>query len=110
MINQNKFKKVFQTIELGVSSLKKSISISPELGEREKVLAGEGVGSDAHSLRLSGRGGKPEAEADPLMYDGVAGLETSLIRTGEEQGRAFAFRVALQLKYNINNRFCAVCS
>jgi len=59
--------------------------------EREKVLAGEGVGSDAHSLRLGGRVGKQEAEADPLMYDGVAGsgLETPLIRIGEEQGRAF---------------------
>lgn len=49
MINQNKFKKVFHTIELGVSSLIKSIPISPELEEREKVLAGEGVGSDAHT-------------------------------------------------------------
>lgn len=110
MINQNKFKKVFQTIELGVSSLKNPFPYLPNSGSEKRSLAGEGVGSDAHSLRLSGRGGKPDAEADPLMYDGVAGLETSLIRTGEEQGRAFAFRVALQLKYNINNRFCAVCS
>lgn len=67
--------------------------------EREKVLAGEGVGSDAHSLRLGGRVGKQEAEADPLMYDGVAGsgLETPLIRIGEEQGRAFALHCKLHL-------------
>lgn len=62
-------------------------------------MAGEGVGSDAHSLRLGGRVGKQEAEADPLMYDGVAGsgLETPLIRIGEEQGRAFALHCKLHL-------------
>lgn len=57
MINPNKFKKTFHTIELGVSSLVKSTPISPELEEREKVLAGEGVGSDTDRLRLGGRGG-----------------------------------------------------
>lgn len=43
--------------------------------------------------------GKQEAEADPLMYDGVAGsgLETPLIRIGEEQGRAFALHCKLHL-------------
>lgn len=59
-------------------------------------MAGEGVGSDAHSLRLGGRVGKQEAEADPLMYDG-SGLETPLIRIGEEEGRAFAFHCKLHL-------------
>lgn len=73
----------------------KSTPISPELEEREKVLAGEGVGSDTHRLRLGGRGGKPEAEADPLRDDGVAGLATPLICTGEEQG--FAFWVAAKV-------------
>lgn len=58
----------------------KSIPISPEFEEREKVLAGEGVGSDTHSFRLGGRGGKPEAEADPLIYDGVAGSATTPLR------------------------------
>lgn len=56
-------------------------------------MAGEGVGSDR--LRFGGRGGKPEADVDPLMDDRVAGLASPLICSGEELG--FAFWVAAKV-------------
>ena len=55
------------------------------------------MGSDTHRLRLGGRGGKPEAEADPLMDDRVAGLATPLICSG-----GFAFWVAAKAKRGRN--------